>query len=420
MSSAGLANGIIGGYRMADQDARQDRQEERAIGAQEEQKAWREDQRGYQRQRDKVSDARYEQTQAIGAANTEFNQKLQLDNQALNKKQAKQAMQFNEMKIGNLKREKLKARAIDELKLLEGTGKSFPKELHDELVENGMKTLTPYSWLDEEFAADNLALGPLVNEVGRGNYEAVNSPENLEILSRVYKEQLNKGLGTTRPPFNSKTVSKEFSRFELGPKGKLIPHVRVHLEDGSAYEAPMTLNRSSDPDDPVELKDAGMLMDDTMGRFQMARLAQNKEAMGKIKSAHAELFVSNGGAPQSATGKTIKDLVGFGVTQEEAIKLATQSKSDPAGAAASFAKSIMKIQADAGEDVDPRAAYAQAIEILSSQNASTTKAGSAGDASVPAKKPGAGDTPPVPGARKAPDGFWYVQGDDGKYSKVEL
>ena len=286
-------------------------------------------------------------------------------------------------------------------------GTPYPQDLYDEMSKNDMLDRSLFtSIVDERGFQASLKSEGILNSLKSGDVNAVNTPENLDILNDIYAPQIEKGIGEFNGPMGGSVVSKRISEISASPKtGAIVAEVTVNLDNGKSYTAPITMNRSTADDDGVRLVDARTAMDDLFGRYQRSKVSEPYK--DRIKNEYQRLTSgANGAGTQSATGKTISDLVAYGLPKAEAIKLATQSKSNPGKAATSLANMITKTEW--GMSHSPEEIFAEANRVLAISD---------GGAPAAPAAPGGGEAPPVDGARKAPDGNWYLE-RDGKYYKV--
>ena len=283
-------------------------------------------------------------------------------------------------------------------------GTPYSQDLYDEMSKNDLLDRSLFtSIVDEKGFQASLKSEGILNSLKTGDVNAVNTPENLDILNDIYAPQIEKGIGEFNGPMGGSVVSKRISEISASPKtGAIVAEVTVNLDNGKSYTAPITMNRSTSDDDGVRLVDARTAMDDLFGRYQRSKVSEPYR--DRIKEEYNRLTSgANGAGTQSATGKTISDLVAYGLPKAEAIKLATQSKSNPGKAATSLASMIAKTEW--GQTHTPEEIFAEANRVLA-----------VSDSGAPAAA-GGGEAAPVDGARKAPDGNWYLE-REGKYYKV--
>lgn len=361
---------------MADQDARADRQEERAIGTAADNKAWREDQRDFNRdqvaignQRYKeekaTSDKRYEQTQAISAERYTEQQATQQQRLDLNKKRTSSSLQVNEQRIRNLKKEDLLKKGIGAGQVMLEGGAPMSLEMHEELESEGLGHVSPYNLMKPEKRQILLKGEKILAEMGKGNLAYVNSPESLSTLNAIYGDQINHGVGEIHPIYNSKVVKKELAEIEAAKGERVILKIRTYLEDGQVYEAPRTINNSTQAGDPVELKDAGMLFDDLGGRVQLAKIAETPDFQNRvgpawkkingIKEARSKLL--------SPEGKLYADQVALGLSPEESRERAFSKEDERAKFIGKYILEKTKNSGFSQQAVDPKAWVDEASKL---------------------------------------------------------
>lgn len=333
----------------------------------------------YNRGRQELADARAEEALQLQRENITFNQNLATENNARLSQQSKYQTQKHEWEAENYKRTQKEQKIAD---LSSEAGQYFdlfskgayssldPGQLldfHQRAVEAGRPTLSPLSW-DNETVSRVKKLGPLLQQLKNGDLSHVNAPGNLKILSDLpgWKEKLNQGIGQ-QGRNGSPIVSKELAELKPGPDGRVVPILKVHTEDGESYTAEMSAFRSTDPNEPVVAADAGNLIENAIGQYMLSNLFSDPAAQQVIAKVRGEMFgAENSGGDQSSTGKTIRDLMHYGVSQQDAIKLATQSKHDPQAAVIKLASILLQDDMRGDPDGALEAARA-ALQVAPSQ-----------------------------------------------------
>lgn len=260
----------------AQQNARLDRSEEREGEAIKTADARYAEERDYRERRDKKNDQRDD------SADKRDDRTL-----AIAEKTARTKQILDAYDLSSKQRAALKDRAIQEGAIAMNGGQPFSIELHEQLVKAGMPAFSPYSYLDQNFVGQQEKLGGILDAVKSGNLELVNSPESLDAINHVYAEQIRKGVGEFNSDQGGNVVAKRITKLQAGPGGSVVAHVNVHLDNGKSYDAPMTVARSADPHDPVKKHDAGVMIDDVMGRYRMAQLAKSPEYQNGVRSMYA-------------------------------------------------------------------------------------------------------------------------------------
>ncbi|MCA9340023.1 MAG: hypothetical protein KDA17_03885 [Candidatus Saccharibacteria bacterium] len=256
---------------------------------------------------------------------------------------------------------------------LHNKGTPYPKELYEDMKSEGIGDLSVYNMIENKDAHNAArAAGRILESLKSGNVDAVNSPDSLEIINGVYSSQVRKGIGEFNGVLGGTIVDKRIVELAASPKkGAFVAEVEVTLDNGKKYTSPITMSRSSSPSDPVRLVDAGVAMDDLFARYQRANIAElNRDKIEKSYNAVHGITAKN---ERSATGKTIADLLGFGLSKDEAIRLATQSKTNPEDAAIKLAGKIV----EAGMADDIQSAYEEAKRVLSGGEAGGSGQGGA-------------------------------------------
>ena len=392
MKLGSFVDGAVKGYQFVDEEQREAVRDKQRATAIDDQRAYREQDR-----EDRIAhnDRMYEDSQtrtnAALDANTFNRERLTA---ADNRATEEHIYQKNQREIAELIAKDARAGYAY---FKDGT--PYPHDLFAKMKEKDILDRSVFSPIVDEKGFDaSLKAGAILERLKDGDINAVNNPENLDVLNDIYRPQVEKGIGEFNSAMGGTIVSKRISEISASPKtGAIVAEVTVNLDNGKSYTAPITMNRSTADDDGVRLVDAKTAMDDLFGRYQRSKVAE--PFRGRIKEEYTRLTSgANGAGTQSATGKTISDLLAYGISKAEAIKLATQSKSNPKKAATSLANVIAKTEW--GMSHSPEEIYSEAQRVLGGSPA-----------------PESDEAPPVEGARKAPDGNWYVE-KDGQFFKV--
>ncbi|WP_086931625.1 hypothetical protein [Agarilytica rhodophyticola] len=195
-----------------------------------------------------------------------------------------QRIQLNKMTFRNEKLARLKQEGMEAMRLFEATGQLPERETYQKFVDADMARFSVWHYEDPEKFKTALEFGPVLAEMSQGRMEAANSPRAIELVNREFADQIKKGIGEIHPQTGRKIVDKNIVRFDARAGG-VVPILGVTLDNGDVYEVERTMRRSADPNDPVEILDAGVLMDDIMARYQLAQMATNPEFQRKIKGA---------------------------------------------------------------------------------------------------------------------------------------
>lgn len=224
----------------------------------------------------------------------------------IDQQQARTKKIVDDMELSKKNKEALRDEAIQYGAVAMNGGAPFPLDLHEKLIKNGMPMLSPYSLLDPNFVKTQSQLGTIVNAVKSGDLSAVNSPDSIDAINQAYADQIGKGIGEFNEAMGGNVVAKRITQLQAGPRGTVVAHVNVHLDNGKSYDAPITVARSSDPHDPVKLHDTGMMLDDVMGRYQMAQMAQNPQYQQSVRAMYnAAVASSNTAAAPSGYRKLL-------------------------------------------------------------------------------------------------------------------
>lgn len=308
----------------------------------------------YRNQRDRVGDMRYQsalnmQEQARAEDVAHRNKVFQSDDRHKKSIESRQAREASRAEYGPL--------LLTALKLTAETGQQFPPELMEAAGKYNMKHLTPEFYLDPEKVAAAKSLEQALKQAGETkDLSAANTPAVLEPFNKVYADQIKIGVGETDPRRGAKIVDKELVGFRARKGGKVISIVRTTLDNGESYDAELTLNRSSDPDDPVQLTDFKKMASDIRGRAGMAALLSSPEAQERLQMGLSWMAPAGGksGSSLPANAQNVEYLVANGMTRDQATKLVFESKGkSPQEQAAIFAKAEFEAQDQYAEDRKP-------------------------------------------------------------------
>ena len=344
ISTQNMGDGFVQGYSLADQSFNRHKQtaimEDQAAIANEERTA----NRAESNARLTLSqDAQAQQAKHYTAMESEASKRTALaDNQQTmtanhyqaieenSKKQLAMAnQQFEEAKKSKHRLE-LKERAKEQF-ITFPYSQQIDVELDRELEKEGMDSLRLTNYADPSYINKNMQLGEVLNQVKSGNLTYVNSPAGIEVLNDVYSDQIKRNVGeevgkdAAGNPIQ--ITDKKLTRFDLGPNGSYVANLLVKRSDGKHYEAPITLNRSSDPSDHVKLNSIGDLLDDAQGRYSLAKLASSPEFQNKIQSAATALYTTQNKLPKSAQVQNAEWLL---LNKDNPAALAAYAKANPA------------------------------------------------------------------------------------------
>ncbi len=306
MSGYDLVNGAIRGYQLVDNTYRQnERDAERKEYRKE---AIATDNYRYENAQDS-KEKQFQETQKHRAAiqgNSEraaiAQEKRTANTAAQNKWTQEQAEAKTGRGVAKTKRQQLVEKALILGGRAEKGVEDFPKDFQDELNAEGLGYYGYYNGITNPKQHNaTLALAPILEQVGRGDISAINSPESLKLLNQVLMEQINTGLGEFNQQHGSKIVKKEISSLEAAPGGKgFVAELLVTLENGVQYIAPRTLNGTTLDMDTVKMIDMGQAMDDLQGRILMAQhFEQRKDAINLMyRSQNPALKDPNAGGAE--------------------------------------------------------------------------------------------------------------------------
>ena len=210
MATADFVNGAIKGYNFVDNEF-----DENELEQQRRQAIQTEDQRYQQQQArqgridaETANDRAFSRKQAIESnemarerldmarQSQEFSQNRAEGQDAYAAQRAALQLEDRESGQNQQRRERLREQAVMYAQRSMAGGQPFPRELHDTLVNEGMPYLSFYDGIerpDQHRAA--LSLAPVLEAVGSGNLEAVNSPEALDAINALYADEISQGVG---------------------------------------------------------------------------------------------------------------------------------------------------------------------------------------------------------------------------------
>lgn len=370
---ASMLNGAVKGYQIVDEEMREGVRDKQRAQAIEDNRTDRADSKTHRDRMFKETKANnaFNKTRAVGQDERAASQ----ENRAI--AQEGRAAEAHSLGVEDRTRQQLLEQdKIAGYRLLKN-GTPYPKKLNEEMKKLGMGDISIYSSVENKEAHQNaLAAGGILEKLKDGDVNAVNSPESLGVINGIYKEQVQKGIGEFNSALGGTVVEKRIVGLKAAPKkGSFVAEIEVTLDNGKKFSAPLTMNRSSDPNDNVRLIEGKVAMDDLFGRYQRAQIAElNKD---KIQNSYDMMYGAGEKEPGSATGKTIKDLMVFGVPKEQAIQLSTQSKTDPEAAIRSLTNAILKNNDNSDEQFSPEQAYQEARRVIMGQNSPVEAKGGA-------------------------------------------
>ena len=327
MAAADFVKGAMTGYQFVDGQYRQneyDNQRKAAIQTEDERyqqgqerqtrlDAEAAEDRTFTRNRMVGQDAMAAQTQALNLEDRAFERRRMEGQDAMAAQQA--AIQLQDRDQANTDRTKreLREQAVFSAQRAMAGGSPFPRELHDQLNEAGMSYLSFYDGIERpDIHQAALSLAPVLQAVGSGNIAAINSPQSIEAINQLYADEINEGIGEFNRAKGATVVSKRIAQLAPGPQpGKFGVILEVTLDNGETYLAPRTRAASTDENDPVRLIDAGVALDDLMGRYQLARLRE--EGSESIRSQYRSIYGALPGeqqAQQPVLKQATNDLTG--------------------------------------------------------------------------------------------------------------
>lgn len=227
---------------------------------------------------------------ALNRESIAFNRERAVGQDALAAQRQALELQDRERENADRDREQLRQQATAYAQRAMAGGNPFPKELHDQLAEAGMSYLSFYDGIERpEVHNAALSLAPVLQAVGSGNIAAINAPQSLEAINQLYADDIRHGIGEFNRAKGATIVDKRIVELAPSPQpGKFAMILEVTLDNGETYLAPRTRASSSDENDPVRLIDAGVALDDLMGRYQLARLRE--EGRESIASQYRAMY----------------------------------------------------------------------------------------------------------------------------------
>jgi hypothetical protein len=165
-------------------------------------------------------------------------------------------------------------------------GEVYPIELHNQLVASGLTGHSYYAeMVNPEYQRATMEMKPIMDQVGAGNMNAIRDQRVVDNFNIMYAEDLKKGVGEMNVQYNSPIASKRVKQIYPTPgrPGEVTVELDVVLENGTVYQAPMTVGATSDDADPVKSVPLDNLMSDMSGRIRMAEhRAENKINIRKM------------------------------------------------------------------------------------------------------------------------------------------
>lgn len=98
----------------------------------------------------------------------------------------------------------------------------------------------------------------------------INKPEFIKSLDVLMKPDIERDIGTKDPVTGKTIASKEIATVIPYENKGLVIDVKVTLDDGTSYIAPVTEGRSTDPDDPVKIIPIDKFINTIEGHTRMA------------------------------------------------------------------------------------------------------------------------------------------------------
>jgi len=208
-------------------------------------------------------------------------------------------------------------------------------------------------------------------------------PETIESFGYVFQKRINASVGQKTKDGKTITSSRLIDAYPTEDGKFLSLELELTLDDNSTYEADVSKNRSTAEDDGVLLIPIEKAMDQVQGRVMINRALQgegNAENRAKLKAAIERRLGSN--KPQ----ETKLDL------EKRRLDLYKSLSRDNSK------------EGDIGNELTEEQLWQKVDSSM--QRASGAKTS---------------NPPPVPGARQAPDGKWYVESKDnpGKFERVD-
>lgn len=128
-----------------------------------------------------------------------------------------------------------------------------------------------------------------------------NKPNFIGAMNTILAPNINEAVGMKDPNTGKVVESKRIVSILPAPGGKgMVFDVETTLDDGTKYVAPITENRTSDPDDPVKVVPIGELLDTINGSMQMASAFEQDD----LKNYMTANFPVGGNVSQSSQETT--------------------------------------------------------------------------------------------------------------------
>ena len=281
--SQGLVQGmglVNAHYDREDRKARADRQELRQTNLDAKADERYQDTLDYREGRDAKADERYQESvdyrkgrDSETDARWQKSFGLQQSQHELSKKNSERQGRVADLQIDTAEEQKANASAIKVLQLWEAGQQ--PGE--EGLAKLNAAGLDPDLLFDPKLG-DSIGVA---EQVFTGKLSA-QSPEALGAMNHVFKTQLSQGVGE-KGANGSVITSKQITGIfpadgQRVPKGHVVFEVEVTTEDGKSYRAPLTQNRSTDPNDPVRPIPVEMVA----RHFRGLQRLQNEPGLKKI------------------------------------------------------------------------------------------------------------------------------------------
>ena len=266
VSRLNAVDGFMGGYQFVDNLQRQDRAEARQQQQIDANQAYRTRALDLQQQ---GIDQRAEQAKS----SNEYQQAV------LGFKSRAEARQLNDAK---------RARIDKQFRTYGRANQLPPLDLVQQAEALGM--MTPLEVMKPERRRQmGMAKIPLAH-LQSGQLERINEPESLAALTHVYAPEINRNLGEHPHFMGDPVVEKRIARVNAAKDGRITFDLEVITATGQRGIYPLTMDRSSDPNDPVEAYDAGQMMDDLIGRNILADWAASPEGLQELQAAYGALY----------------------------------------------------------------------------------------------------------------------------------
>ena len=340
ISTQGLASGIQAGFGMArqvSQDEENKRRYEAQVAADAEARTLEAD-----RYTEKM------RLEALDRQNTATFRQTRLENDAASaaatagyrQTQADTAAAATQAEIDKAKRDALKERGLFYVGSATLPNFAVNPELEDELNNAGLTRFIPSNVVDTENLATLANLERMGKEIiSTQDLGRVNSPEFLDLYNRAFDSEISTGSGQVDPETGKVVKDKRVVNFRPVGNGKFATEVVLVFEDDTqSNPRPVTIFRSSNPNDPVTAEDPGAMIDMVLGRAEVARRLSSMR--GTIQDAY-DMLTEKKDTPLPAAAATVEYYRDLGYSTDEAVRLVTQSKSNPQATAARVAEDMV-------------------------------------------------------------------------------